>query len=621
MKTSFQCLLLIHLALSSVAVAQISQSPQNPKPSSIIPDCTSAGCHADVLAHKVMHGPVAAKQCLDCHQYSDPALHSFAPVAQADDACLRCHSMPTKSVVHSPVQKGRCTDCHDPHGSEHPKSLLADPAKDLCQTCHKELALPEMASLHSGTSGTCASCHEPHSSDHAQLLKQPSHELCIACHKQTRPVPGETMSMHAPARDNCTACHDPHESKRKHALKQDVPDLCLSCHDKFKHDMASHSVVHGAMVEDQSCLTCHAAHFSRLSKLQKEPQPAQCLGCHDRTVTAADGRTITNMAALLKENQEHHGPIRLGACTACHQPHSTDEPRLLSAAYPPEFYAPFSAEWYQLCFGCHSPELALVPDASAPTGFKDGERNLHWLHVNQEKGRTCRACHEVHASSQPFHIAKSVPFGDTGWAITLNYRKSATGGTCESGCHAEKSYDHGNRPRTLSVVALSPKGQAMLSAEDRGAAGPTTAPIAGVSGDDYLVPAPPFTPGVFPCSSCHDPMQAVNTERRELRKPHEDITLEHDQEHRWCLDCHNTQNRDVLRSASGEPIPFNESYRLCGQCHGGQYRDWKAGVHGKRTGEWDGRKQYLLCVHCHDPHSPKFKHVTPLPPPERPKSH
>ena len=32
-----------------------------------------------------------------------------------------------------------------------------------------------------------------------------------------------------------------------------------------------------------------------------------------------------------------------------------------------------------------------------------------------------------------------------------------------------------------------------------------------------------------------------------------------------------------------------------------QYRDWKAGVHGKRTGEWDGRKDYLLCVNCHNP--------------------
>ena len=134
----------------------------------------------------------------------------------------------------------------------------------------------------------------------------------------------------------------------------------------------------------------------------------------------------------------------------------------------------------------------------------------------------------------------------------------------------------------------------------------------------FPVPAPPFTPGIFPCTTCHNPNQAVNTERRTLHKPHEIIQLKHDEEHRWCLDCHNAQNRDVLRSAAGEPIPFSESYRLCGQCHGLQFRDWKAGVHGKRTGEWDGRKDYLLCVNCHDPHSPKFKSIKPLPPPVRP---
>ena len=32
----------------------------------------------------------------------------------------------------------------------------------------------------------------------------------------------------------------------------------------------------------------------------------------------------------------------------------------------------------------------------------------------------------------------------------------------------------------------------------------------------------------------------------------------------------------------------------------------------------NGDKQYLLCVHCHNPHDPKFKPLKPLPPPERP---
>jgi hypothetical protein len=129
---------------------------------------------------------------------------------------------------------------------------------------------------------------------------------------------------------------------------------------------------------------------------------------------------------------------------------------------------------------------------------------------------------------------------------------------------------------------------------------------------------PPFTPGIFPCSQCHsgDPDRT----RRELAF-HDDVQgkFDHDAEHRWCLDCHDATDRDVLRSASGAPIPFTESYRLCGQCHGDKYRDWRVGVHGKRTGQWDGKKTYLLCVNCHDPHSPRFKAMAPEPRPRRPE--
>lgn len=162
----------------------------------------------------------------------------------------------------------------------------------------------------------------------------------------------------------------------------------------------------------------------------------------------------------------------------------------------------------------------------------------------------------------------------------------------------------------MAFSALLPKGQQLVKRE-------VSPLVAGMAEGTFPVPPPPFTPGVFPCTGCHDPERAVNTQRRVIQEPHEDIQLHHDEEHRWCLDCHNAQNRDVLRSASGEPIPFSESYRLCGQCHGLQYRDWKVGVHGKRTGEWDGKKEYLLCVNCHDPHSPKFKPLTPMAPPSR----
>jgi hypothetical protein len=122
---------------------------------------------------------------------------------------------------------------------------------------------------------------------------------------------------------------------------------------------------------------------------------------------------------------------------------------------------------------------------------------------------------------------------------------------------------------------------------------------------------PPFSDGIFPCTQCHDgKAMKVDPTRRDLAFHDEQQSVfDHDAEHRWCLDCHDAQNRDVLKLASGAPVPFTESYRLCGQCHGDKFRDWRVGVHGKRIGMWDGAKTYLLCVSCHNPHSPRFKGV------------
>ncbi len=132
----------------------------------------------------------------------------------------------------------------------------------------------------------------------------------------------------------------------------------------------------------------------------------------------------------------------------------------------------------------------------------------------------------------------------------------------------------------------------------------------------FLTPPPPLTPGIFPCSQCHKYMPA-NKQQRKLEQMHQDIVLKHMPDG-WCFDCHSPDNRDKLRLANGKLLSFEESYLLCGQCHGTVFRDWKYGLHGKRTGKWNGEKQYLLCVHCHWPHDPVFKPLQPLPPPIRP---
>jgi len=101
---------------------------------------------------------------------------------------------------------------------------------------------------------------------------------------------------------------------------------------------------------------------------------------------------------------------------------------------------PFALENYGLCFSCHEKTIALNPETTTLTNFRNGSRNLHYLHINKpDKGRTCRACHETHASNSPKHIRNSVPFG--AWDLPLNFQKTENGGSCLPGCHKLKKYD------------------------------------------------------------------------------------------------------------------------------------------------------------------------------------
>jgi hypothetical protein len=128
-----------------------------------------------------------------------------------------------------------------------------------------------------------------------------------------------------------------------------------------------------------------------------------------------------------------------------------------------------------------------------------------------------------------------------------------------------------------------------------------------------FVPKPPPSENL-PCSKCHN-YRHTDKKKRNLELYHTNIVLKHAEEQQWCFNCH---EGDKLKLANGELIGYERSYNLCGQCHGTIIRDWKAGIHGKRTGRWNGEKLYRLCVSCHDPHQPKFKQIEPEKQPMRP---
>jgi len=106
------------------------------------------------------------------------------------------------------------------------------------------------------------------------------------------------------------------------------------------------------------------------------------------------------------------------------------------------FYTKFDLKKYDLCFTCHEANIVLTSKTTTLTNFRNGEVNLHFVHVNRDdKGRSCKTCHDVHASNLPNHMALSVPFEGSGWAMPIEYEKSATGGSCAPGCHKPRTYD------------------------------------------------------------------------------------------------------------------------------------------------------------------------------------
>jgi predicted CXXCH cytochrome family protein len=263
--------------------------------------------------------------------------------------------------------------------------------------------------------------------------------LAVATHAETpatrkddlKPLPAapKPKSTHEPYDPtDCSLCHKNADAKNPGPVTTAGNKLCLDCHDKFPKILAAKSSHAAAKAR---CVNCHNPHNANQPKLLLDEAGALCLGCH------------TALKKFVDDAASPHAPVAAGECTACHNPHGADNQRLLKRALPATFYAPYDDKAYALCFGCHDAKLAAAPTAAKETQFRDGSRNLHYLHVNKtERGRACRACHDPHAAPQDHLLRRSVPYGPNGWPLTIQYTKTPTGGSCTKTCHRERSYNN-----------------------------------------------------------------------------------------------------------------------------------------------------------------------------------
>ncbi len=426
-------------ALLLIAV-WVGADPNTKPPPGYAGGCTDGGCHASVKQGISVHNPVAEGSCDACHETDDEAKHTFTYVAEGGELCLECHDEFEGKTVHSPVEAGECTTCHSPHAGKGQHLLIETSVADVCAECHEEV-LDDLDFLHGPVAaGACTACHSPHVSEHGKLLLATEPDLCVKCHAGIAERLTKKKTVHPPVKTGCTECHQPHGAANKMMLSAEPPDLCLDCHDTIAELAEDASVKHAALDADGTCANCHDPHGSDEAKLLAKKPMDLCLGCHNKELGEGKEKTA-NITKLLAENKNHHGPILDKDCTSCHAAqHGGEHANLLSGKYPTSFYAAFDEDLYALCFDCHDVEMFEEAQTDEATGFRNGERNLHYLHVNRaKKGRTCRACHNVHGSKTEKLITDGAPFGE--WLIPINFVQTAGGGSCQPGCHRQYRYD------------------------------------------------------------------------------------------------------------------------------------------------------------------------------------
>jgi predicted CXXCH cytochrome family protein len=361
------------------------------------------------------HEPLAGKPCADCHKQ----------VAPSKVQCL--------------LAKGQmCVLCHEIPADGGPARLVQAP-EPICFKCHAKAEFKGSFVHGPFAAGACITCHDPHGGNVPGMLRITGTQMCLGCHQDMGVRLTSAKFRHKATVTRCTDCHSPHASDQPSMLKTAAPELCTKCHEKIVKDLGVAAVKHSPATEAPACMNCHDPHTAQERSLLLADGLDTCLKCHDKTVKA--GQTdLADMKLLLESNPEHHGPIRNRDCSECHNPHSSPYFRLLTNNYPKEFYAPFFLSRYALCFRCHESGLATEERTTTLTGFRDGDRNLHFIHVNRTSdGRTCRSCHEVHASDSPKYIGQTVPFGK--WKLPIKFVKTDNGGGCEPGCHAAEKYD------------------------------------------------------------------------------------------------------------------------------------------------------------------------------------
>lgn len=175
-----------------------------------------------------------------------------------------------------------------------------------------------------------------------------SQDDCLLCHSEY----AKGKFVHEAVNMGCQTCHvgiDPKEIPHKitgkiaKGLSSEIPDICYNCHDKGEFKRKNiHMPVAGGM-----CLGCHNPHKSEEFALLKKKPNMVCYDCHANIKNKPHAVSGFGSGHFLGDTKVVSDPARPGKtfyCGSCHNPHSSDSPKL--------FRYPGHSEM-DICTKCH----------------------------------------------------------------------------------------------------------------------------------------------------------------------------------------------------------------------------------------------------------------------------
>ena len=332
-------------------------------------------------------------------------------------------------------QRIGCTHCHllvPGQGRPLQRGVFRRNIDDLCQECHAaalednlnhrvgirpSMKVPEDLRLNERGELSCITCHDPHadylggtSGNRTWFLRRKmlKRELCLACHAEENfQEPRTTISLLAPA-NNAVVDRLPvpligrvSEARLAEVTAEiNGSRLVLSVHNRVFSTMlvlregintiritgpgvvpVVLNILHNPALPKEMTYRLYRSHGMITRK--------DCFVCHDEksrtyAIAVADADLCAKCHDRRPAAKFVHGPVAIGSCTVCHDPHGQTNPAFLM----------MSGE--ALCFRCHTEADALKHLVAAEGGGV----------FLRDKG--CTFCHSPHQADRRYLLRDNI---------------------------------------------------------------------------------------------------------------------------------------------------------------------------------------------------------------------